>query len=97
MDAHPMVPADYTTPETIRALDDATRVGGALTGILAALIAAGVGCRRWWHRKRDRQERLLREIVADALERLDAVHAEVVAIRESQVRHLEAHAEGRTS
>ena len=97
MAAHPMVPSDYTTPETIRALDDATRVGGALTGIFAAVIAAGVGFRRWWHRKRDRQERVLREVVASVEERLDALHADVTAIREAQTRHLEAHAEGRTS
>ena len=101
MTVHPMVPSDYTTPETIRALDDATRVGGALAGILAAVIAAGVAVRRWWHRKRDRQERVLRDAMSDLAkslnDRLDAMHDDVTAIREAEVRHLEAHAEGRTS
>lgn len=97
MSFHRMIPADYTTPDTMRALDDAARVGAGLAGVFAAVAGAVLAVRRWWHRKRNRQERVLREIVADALERLDAVHAEVVAIRESQVRHLEAHAEGRTS
>lgn len=95
MAAHPMVPSDYTTPETIRALDDATRVGGALAGILAALLAAGVGVRRWWHRRRDRQERILREVVASLESRLDEMHEDITAIRAAQVHHLEAHAEGR--
>ena len=100
MAAHRMVPADYTTPETIRALDDATRVGGAIAGILAAVIAAGVGVRRWWHRKRDRQERLLREemkALKDSLhERLDSLHEDIREVRASQEAHLEAHVEGLT-
>lgn len=100
MSAHPMVPADYTTPETIRALDDATRVGGAIAGILAALVAAGVTVRRWWHRHRDRQERLLREEMAalrDSLhERLDSLHEDIREVRDSQLDHLKAHVEGRT-
>ncbi len=100
MGAHPMVPADYATPDTVRALDDATRVGGAIAGILAAAIAAHVGFRRWWHRKRDRQERLLREemkALKDSLhERLDSLHEDIREVRASQEAHLEAHVEGRT-
>ncbi len=100
MAAHRMVPADYTTPETIRALDDATRVGGAIAGILAAVIAAGVTVRRWWHRRRDRQERVLREEMAalrDSLhERLDELHGDIREVRDSQLDHLKAHVEGRT-
>lgn len=95
MAAHPMVPSDYTTPDGLRALDDATRVGGAFAGILAAVIAAGVTVRRWWHRRRDRQERVLREVVASLESRLDEMHEDITAIRAAQVHHLEAHAEGR--
>lgn len=111
MTVHPMVPSDYTTPDGLRVLDDATRVGGALAGILAAVIAAGVTVRRWWHRRWDRQERVLREEMAalrDSLherldettgalgQRLDALHGDLREVRASQLAHLEAHVEGLT-
>lgn len=92
---HPMVPADYTTPETIRALDDATRVGGAIAGLLAVLVGAWVGVRRWWHRKRDRQERVLREEIAalkDSLcDRLDRIEGRLDELHQAHDRHLEVH------
>lgn len=95
MAAHPMVPADYTTPETIRALDDATRVGGAIAGLLAAFVGAGVALRRWWHRNRDRQERLLREEIAalkDSLhDRLDGIEGQIHDLHAAHDRHLEVH------
>lgn len=100
---HPMVPADYTTPDNVRALDDAVRIGGALSGLLLGLAAFGAGVRRWWHRKRDRQEKVITDAVGamgkrfDELEerledRLREVHDEVREIRSAQIRHLEQHA-----
>ena len=112
MTVHPMVPSDYTTPDGLRVLDDATRVGGALAGILAAVIAAGVTVRRWWHRRWDRQERVLREEMAalrDSLherldqatgtlgQRLDELHADVRQLRKVQDDHLTAHVTGEAS
>lgn len=95
MGAHPMVPADYATPDTVRALDDATRVGGAIAGLLAVLVGAWVGVRRWWHRKRDRQERVLREEIAalkDSLhDRLDGIEGQIHDLTAAHGRHLEAH------
>ena len=91
----------YAIPVDRAAVTDATLRDCA---DFSAVIAAGVTVRRSWHRRRDRQERVLREVVAAVEERLDRIearldgmHEGVVEIREAQVRHLEAHAEGRTS
>lgn len=91
MVTHPMVPADYTTPETIRALDDATRVGGAIAGLLAALVGASVALRRWWHRKRDRQERVLIEALKPLCDRLDRIEGRLDELHQAHDRHLEVH------
>lgn len=91
MAAHPMVPADYATPDTVRALDDATRVGGAIAGILAAAIAAHVGFRRWWHRKRNRQERVLIEALKPLCDRLDRIEGRLDELHQAHDRHLEVH------
>lgn len=93
MAAHPMVPSDYTTPETIRALDDATRVGGAIAGLLAAFVGAGVALRRWWHRKRDRQERVLIEALKPLCDRLDRIEGRLDELHQAHDRHLEVHVE----
>ena len=91
MGAHPMIPADYATPDTVRALDDATRVGGAIAGILAAAIAAHVGFRRWWHRKRNRQERVLIEALKPLCDRLDRIEGRLDKLHQAHDRHLEVH------
>jgi len=91
MGAHPMVPAEYATPDTMRALDDATRVGGAIAGILAAAIAAHVGFRRWWHRKRNRQERVLTEALKPLCDRLEAIEGRLEELHQAHDRHLEVH------
>jgi len=91
MGAHPMVPAEYATPDTMRALDDATRVGGAIAGILAAAIAAHVGFRRWWHRKRNRQERVLTEALKPLCDRLDRIEGRLDELHQAHDRHLEVH------
>ena len=91
MGTHPMVPADYATPDTVRALDDATRVGGAIAGILAAAIAAHVGFRRWWHRKRNRQERVLIEALKPLCDRLDRIEGRLDELHQAHDRHLEVH------
>lgn len=91
MTHHPMVPADYATPDTVRALDDATRVGGAIAGILAAAIAAHVGFRRWWHRKRNRQERVLTEALKPLCDRLDRIEGRLDELHQAHDRHLEVH------
>lgn len=91
MGAHPMVPADYATPDTVRALDDATRVGGAIAGILAAAIAAHVGFRRWWHRKLNRQERVLIEALKPLCDRLDRIEGRLDELHQAHDRHLEVH------
>ncbi len=91
MGAHPMVPAEYATPDTMRALDDATRVGGAIAGILAAAIAAHVGFRRWWHRKRNRQERVLIEALKPLCDRLDRIEGRLDELHQAHDRHLEVH------
>lgn len=91
MATHPMVPAEYTTPETIRALDDATRVGGAIAGLLAAFVGAGVALRRWWHRKRDRQERVLTEALKPLCDRLDRIEGTLDELHAAHDRHLEVH------
>lgn len=91
MGTHPMVPADYATPDTVRALDDATRVGGAIAGILAAAIAAHVGFRRWWHRKLNRQERVLIEALKPLCDRLDRIEGRLDELHQAHDRHLEVH------
>ena len=91
MATHPMVPAEYTTPDTVHALDDATRVGGAIAGILAAAIAAHVGFRRWWHRKRNRQERVLIEALKPLCDRLDRIEGRLDELHQAHDRHLEVH------
>jgi len=91
MVTHPMVPADYTTPETISALDDATRVGGAIAGLLAAFVGAHVGFRRWWHRKRNRQERVLIEALKPLCDRLDRIEGRLEELHQAHDRHLEVH------
>lgn len=98
----------YAIPVDRAAVTDATLRDCA---DFAAVIAAGVTVRRWWHRRRDRQERVLREEMAalrDSLherldettgalgQRLDLLHDDLREVRASQLAHLEAHVEGLT-
>lgn len=92
-----MTPGSYVTPDQVQELDDALRIAGGLGGVLAALGGAWLGFRKWWHRRRNRQEQVLRaalaelrdslraEIAAQAAEttgRLDAIAADVTEARD---------------
>lgn len=52
-------------PDSLQAIDDVVKLAG-LVGALAALFVTvrkgGRWVKKWWHRKRDRQEQILRNL-----------------------------------
>jgi hypothetical protein len=51
--------AAYTTPSAVHEINETVTLIGESLGIFGVVLALVAGIRKWWHRKRDRQEQTL--------------------------------------